>query len=461
MSEIIKQGMTDIWASSGDIVAPDAGKVASGWLVEVVPRQYWNWMQNRTDVNLAYMLQHGIPEWDAITEFIANKSYVQHAGIVYKAILTGINQNPVTATTYWKVAFATSTAALEALKETAPSADKLPYFNSATTATTTTITPLARTLLDDTTQGEMLTTVGAQPVDATLTAIAGVTTATNKLPYFSGVDTATVTDLTAFGRSLLDDVDAGTARATLGLGTIATQDANAVTISGGSITGITDLAIADGGTGASNAATARTNLGLGSASTATVTTSTTDTTAGRVLKVGDFGLGGTAISYGGDLNLLNKTGFYRTIAGVTNIPPDGLDSCLVHSSSGDTHQQICTGYNSGVIWGRGGVGYAPNIAWTPWTAAAGLGQTWQDVTASRLFGTTYLNTTGRTITVDIALTASTTVYLVAYIDGTTHYSPHATAGLITSISFAVPPGGYYQVGLGGGTGHSPAWTELR
>ena len=47
-----------------------------------------------------------------------------------------------------------------------------------------------------------------------------------------------------------------------GLGTIATQAANNVSITGGSITGITDLAIADGGTGASTAPNARTNLGL-------------------------------------------------------------------------------------------------------------------------------------------------------------------------------------------------------
>ena len=52
-----------------------------------------------------------------------------------------------------------------------------------------------------------------------------------------------------------------------GLGTIATQAANNVSITGGSITGITDLAVADGGTGASTASGARTNLGLGTMAT--------------------------------------------------------------------------------------------------------------------------------------------------------------------------------------------------
>ncbi len=68
-------------------------------------------------------------------------------------------------------------------------------------------------------------------------------------------------DLVA-ANNLSDVVSPSTSRTNLGLGTIATQAANNVSISGGAITGITDLAVADGGTGGSDAATARTNLGL-------------------------------------------------------------------------------------------------------------------------------------------------------------------------------------------------------
>jgi hypothetical protein len=89
-----------------------------------------------------------------------------------------------------------------------------------------------------------------------LQAIGALISAADQLPYFTGSGTAALTGLSAYIRSLLDDADAATARATLGLGSVATQSAGSVAITGGSVAGITDLAIADGGTGASTAAAA-------------------------------------------------------------------------------------------------------------------------------------------------------------------------------------------------------------
>lgn len=471
--DLIKYDMTDIWAVAGDVVAPDSAKIRSGWGVEVVPRQWWNWFENRQDQNIAYMLQKGIPEWDAATEYIINKSYVQRNGIVYRATATSTNSDPVLLTS-WVKAFVDSSAYLETLKtlavvpNTQPyidgagvaqnadssafgrqignvadaaaartlisaqlahanltglsgvsgSANNLPYFigsgamavttftgfartllddadavamratlgvdsaadtsaalaaglatkqpldatltalaglatgvnqlpystgtdtfsqttftaaartllaaadaaaervvldvpsnsevTSAITASAntrqpldatltalaglatganqlaystgtdtfsqTTLTPFARTILDDTDAASVRATISAQAADATLTALAGLATGADQLPYSTGSDTFSQTTLTAYARTLLDDADAVTARLTLGLGTMATQASSSVSITGGSITGITDITVADGGTGASTAAGARANLGTNDASNLTTGT---------------------------------------------------------------------------------------------------------------------------------------------------------------------------------------------
>jgi hypothetical protein len=134
---------------------------------------------------------------------------------------------------------------LTALAGVTVAADKLIYATGSDAFSTTDLTSFARTLLDDADASTARTTLGlaigtnVQAYDAELAALAGVTSAADRVPYFTGSGTATVATFTSFGRSLVDDADASAGRTTLGLGTIATQDASNVNITGGGIDGIT------------------------------------------------------------------------------------------------------------------------------------------------------------------------------------------------------------------------------
>jgi hypothetical protein len=112
-------------------------------------------------------------------------------------------------------------ATLTALAGLTTAADALPYFTGTDVASTTTLSSFARTLIDDADAATARTTLGLgtaatqnstafQSADATLTALAGVTTAADKLPYFTGVDTAAVADITTAGREILSTASSGT-----------------------------------------------------------------------------------------------------------------------------------------------------------------------------------------------------------------------------------------------------------
>lgn len=101
------------------------------------------------------------------------------------------------------------------------------------------------------------TAVAARLVStAAVSSVAGLTPVADRLAYYTGASTAALTTLTAFARSLMAGVDAAAMRATLGLGGLATLNSVDLTTQA---TGI--LPLANGGTGASTAAAARTSLG--------------------------------------------------------------------------------------------------------------------------------------------------------------------------------------------------------
>jgi len=84
---------------------------------------------------------------------------------------------------------------------------------------------------------EILSTTTGYALDAELSALAGLTSAANAIPYFTGSGTAGVISSSADMVSLLGSADYATARTNLGLGTLATQNADNAIVTNITISG--------------------------------------------------------------------------------------------------------------------------------------------------------------------------------------------------------------------------------
>lgn len=137
------------------------------------------------------------------------------------------------------------------------------------------ISSFGGTLIDDANAAagrvtlELAIGVNIQAYDAGLLSIAGLTTAANKSIYTTALDTYAVYDLTAFGRSILDDADGDAVRTTIGAAVLgANTDIT-------SLTGLTTpLGPAYGGTGVANNAASTLTISGNFATTLTVTEAT-------------------------------------------------------------------------------------------------------------------------------------------------------------------------------------------
>ena len=102
---------TTIWAESGNISLPTTEKQEQGWVTEKPPSEMMNWVHNKQDKSIAYLLQEGISEWDAETEYTIG-AFVKESGVLYQAKLQNLNKLPSTNASNWGIAFDSKGSAL-------------------------------------------------------------------------------------------------------------------------------------------------------------------------------------------------------------------------------------------------------------------------------------------------------------------------------------------------------------
>lgn len=209
------------------------------------------------------------------------------------------------------------------------------------------------------------------------------------------------------------------------------------------------LPIASGGTNAGTASDARTNLGLGALATkSTVATADINADAITNAKIADDSIDSEHY-VDGSIDTAHIADAQITTA---KLADDSVNATKLNVSGNGTSGQVLQSDGDGSFsWGTGG--------------QLGVGQTWQNVTASRAFGTQYTNSTGKPIFISVyGYGAPNHGQIEMYVDsvliGRQGVTSVASAGMHPTLSAIVPNGSTYQVNnvLGASLQN---WAELR
>lgn len=353
-----------IWATAGVKETPADSKIQQGWVVELPPYQYDNWLENRQDTFIAHVNQSGIPVWDSVTDYQGGKSYVQGSdGNIYKALQTNSNADPTNPlnSTYWNKAFEeygsvqvlqtslnnhlTNYSTLSGISNVAAARNNIVVYSKGESDTkyalkegnSTQVFSVANATLNEhaINRGQVLSLITsatetvagvAEIADQSemnvgtdnsriVTPLKGKATylmRANNLSDLSNVATARtnlgltstattpITDLLTKAGNLSGISDTTTARVNLGLGTIAVENAVNWLSKAGNLSGLASLSAS------------RTNLGLGNSATLNVGTTVGTVAAGDDSRIVNATpntrqvTAGNGLSGGGDLSV-NRT----------------------------------------------------------------------------------------------------------------------------------------------------------